>query len=686
MQGTQSGSDTKDGIKTAEPEANLKECPTKAQKCLEFAKKTGYSLTIGQNLRKYGGPPPDGSERPRNAEIFLGRLPRDMYEDELVPELEKFGKLWEVRVLLDETGELGRGFAFATFYDSSVANNVVRQLTNRPIAGRPGTKWSISLSKPHALVMITNLPKHKTRADLIKDFDGLFEGVLETNIWGIDPEIRPPKLWASLEFGSERAAVGALGKILSQEVQPYDYPLEAYYSTCEDDRNAHTCVLHARNLMDKATEADLNKLFSENYPDSFERARIVNKFAFLHFRDHATADRALQEYYGQEFMGRRLELAWARTKTFVPEPPAPMRVSEESMERLNAPPQRRGAGGGRGRGRNSSEDGGGDRGRKRGGGGSGGKAGRPGPYPAAGDRRHGPFGERPSFEQRRGAYDDMGPPARAGGAAPYGPPAAPAYQPRGPSAPQPRPTSTGQYLPRPDGYYPPPLPQPQPDPYQVYSNGGAPPRYDQGPPPMLEAYRAPASYEGSLLPQSSYSQGYRQPAPASQQYQQAHPQRQPYGYQQEQPAYGYGAAGQVPQQSPYDQQDNGHSLPPLQPQYPQQPQQQQGYAPTQPVYAPQQAPYRPGQSQSSLLNPPYLSRSRGGESQGQAEPYNRANSKDSVSYAAPSTTTAAAASRPTSGKSFAARFGHSAPAEQQTNGAQHHQQTASGAYANGWEY
>ena len=121
-----------------------------------------------------------------------------MYEDELVPVLEKFGKLWEVRVLLDEKGESGRGFAFATFYDNSVANNVVRQLTNRPIPGRPGTKWSISLSKPHALVMITNLPKHKTRADLMRDFEGLFEGVLETNIWGIDPEVRPPKLWASL--------------------------------------------------------------------------------------------------------------------------------------------------------------------------------------------------------------------------------------------------------------------------------------------------------------------------------------------------------------------------------------------------------------------------------------------------------------------------------------------------------
>lgn len=41
--------------------------------------------------RRYGGPPPDWEGPPpeRGSEIFVGKLPRDLFEDELVPLCEK---------------------------------------------------------------------------------------------------------------------------------------------------------------------------------------------------------------------------------------------------------------------------------------------------------------------------------------------------------------------------------------------------------------------------------------------------------------------------------------------------------------------------------------------------------------------------------------------------------------------
>lgn len=41
--------------------------------------------------RRYGGPPPDWNGPPpeRGSEIFVGKLPRDLFEDELVPLCEK---------------------------------------------------------------------------------------------------------------------------------------------------------------------------------------------------------------------------------------------------------------------------------------------------------------------------------------------------------------------------------------------------------------------------------------------------------------------------------------------------------------------------------------------------------------------------------------------------------------------
>ncbi|KAL8187068.1 UNVERIFIED_CONTAM: hypothetical protein K2H54_031720 [Gekko kuhli] len=49
--------------------------------------RTGYNLIQENGQRKYGGPPPgwDGPPPERGCEIFIGKLPRDLFEDELIP-------------------------------------------------------------------------------------------------------------------------------------------------------------------------------------------------------------------------------------------------------------------------------------------------------------------------------------------------------------------------------------------------------------------------------------------------------------------------------------------------------------------------------------------------------------------------------------------------------------------------
>lgn len=51
-----------------------------------------FLLALQENgQRRYGGPPPgwDGPPPERGSEIFVGKLPRDLFEDELVPLCEK---------------------------------------------------------------------------------------------------------------------------------------------------------------------------------------------------------------------------------------------------------------------------------------------------------------------------------------------------------------------------------------------------------------------------------------------------------------------------------------------------------------------------------------------------------------------------------------------------------------------
>ena len=69
---------------------------------LALMDRTGYQMIQENGQRKYG-PPPDwiGKPPPRGCEIFVGKIPRNCYENELVPAFEKIGKIYEFRLMMD---------------------------------------------------------------------------------------------------------------------------------------------------------------------------------------------------------------------------------------------------------------------------------------------------------------------------------------------------------------------------------------------------------------------------------------------------------------------------------------------------------------------------------------------------------------------------------------------------------
>lgn len=84
---------------------------------------------LGQ--RKYGGPPPnwDGPFPGNGCEVFCGKIPKDMYEDELIPLFEKCGMIWDLRLMMDPMTGTNRGYAFITFTSRDAAYNSVREVS-----------------------------------------------------------------------------------------------------------------------------------------------------------------------------------------------------------------------------------------------------------------------------------------------------------------------------------------------------------------------------------------------------------------------------------------------------------------------------------------------------------------------------------------------------------------------------
>jgi len=94
--------------------------------------RTGYSLDVTTGQRKYGGPPPgwDGPSPGNGCEVFCGKIPKDIYEDELIPHFEKCGKIWDLRLMMDPMTGLNRGYAFITFTNRDEALEAVKQLND----------------------------------------------------------------------------------------------------------------------------------------------------------------------------------------------------------------------------------------------------------------------------------------------------------------------------------------------------------------------------------------------------------------------------------------------------------------------------------------------------------------------------------------------------------------------------
>jgi hypothetical protein len=113
--------------------------------------RTGYTLDVTSGQRKYGGPPPDyeeGSIPPApGCEIFVGKIPKEVFEDELIPVFEEVGKIWDLRLMIDPVTGFNRGFAFITYCDKEDA--ACAQIKVRPIL-----RWKIHFINQCSLLLV----------------------------------------------------------------------------------------------------------------------------------------------------------------------------------------------------------------------------------------------------------------------------------------------------------------------------------------------------------------------------------------------------------------------------------------------------------------------------------------------------------------------------------------------------
>ncbi|XP_033488721.1 dead end protein 1 [Epinephelus lanceolatus] len=146
-------------------------------KALEaWLKATNIKLTQVNGQRKYGGPPEvwDGPTPGARCEVFISQIPRDTYEDQLIPLFSSVGPLWEFRLMMNFSGQ-NRGFAYGKYGSPAVATEAIRVLHGHVL--EPGLSLSVRRSTEKRHLCIGDLPASTRQEDLLQALRVLTEGV-----------------------------------------------------------------------------------------------------------------------------------------------------------------------------------------------------------------------------------------------------------------------------------------------------------------------------------------------------------------------------------------------------------------------------------------------------------------------------------------------------------------------------
>ncbi|XP_032454360.1 heterogeneous nuclear ribonucleoprotein R isoform X24 [Nasonia vitripennis] len=288
--------------------------------------RTGYPLDVTTGQRKYGGPPPnwEGPTPGTGCEVFCGKIPKDMYEDELIPLFEKCGKIWDLRLMMDPMTGTNRGYAFITFTNRDAAQQAVRELDNYEI--KPGKSLKVNISVPNLRLFVGNIPKSKGKEEILDEFGKLTAGLTEVIIYSSPDDKKKNRGFCFLEYESHKAASLAKRRLGTGRMKVWGCDIIVDWADPQEEPDEQTMskvrVLYVRNLTQDCSEEKLKECF-EQY-GKIERVKKIKDYAFIHFEERECAVKAMRELNGKEMGGSHIEVSLAK-------PPSDKKKKEEML-------------------------------------------------------------------------------------------------------------------------------------------------------------------------------------------------------------------------------------------------------------------------------------------------------------------------------------------------------------------
>jgi len=298
----------------ASSESAPKKGPDEA-KLKEVLDRTGYSLDVTTGQRKYGGPPPnwDGGQPGAGHEVFCGKIPKDIFEDELIPLFEKCGKIWDLRLMMDPMTGMNRGYCFVTFCEKEGAEEAVKQLDNYEI--KKGKTLKVNISVANLRLFVGNIPKSKSKDEVYEEFKKLTDNLQEVIVYSSpdDPK-KKNRGFAFLQYDTHKAASLAKRRLATGRIKVWGCDIIVDWADPQEEPDHDTMskvkVLYVRNLKSDITEEELKEKF-EPY-GKIERVKKIKDYGFVHFEERDNAVKAMEDLNGQKLGETEMEISLAK--------------------------------------------------------------------------------------------------------------------------------------------------------------------------------------------------------------------------------------------------------------------------------------------------------------------------------------------------------------------------------------
>lgn len=300
---------------------------TKIQKLLD---ETGYNLNITAGQRRYfnegwTGPIPGNGATKFCSQIFVGKLPRDAFEDELIPLLTEYGSIYEFRLMFDSSQARNKGYGFCHYTTKEASDKAVKALNGKTFKGHT---LGVNISPAKTRLFVGSIPKAKTKEEIQKEFSDVCscEGVNDVIVY-TDPDVPNDnnRGFAFIDFDTHEQASQAKKKMANNSIQPFKHtnvPVDwaQVQEDPDDDEMAKVKTLYVSNLPTSCTEEKLTELFGKdkNFQQraSFKKVMKKKNYAFVFFEERTQElQDAIEEMNGQTMEDKVIKVELAKPQS-----------------------------------------------------------------------------------------------------------------------------------------------------------------------------------------------------------------------------------------------------------------------------------------------------------------------------------------------------------------------------------